>query len=332
MNAENILQKLENQRVLIVGDVMLDRYMSGAVTRISPEAPVPVLLHQHSEDRLGGAANVALNIKALGSVPILCSVTGSDEDGAILQHLLHQRSITTEGIVQSTERRTTVKTRVVSNKQQILRIDKEDTHNLSDNESMNLLHRITMLMDSQPIGVVILQDYNKGVLTQEVIAGVIKAAKARNIPTTVDPKKVNFFAYRGVTLFKPNLKEIRDSAPFEVNTQPESLQQAVQFLSEKLHNQLTMITLSEKGLYLASASGGGQLYPTHARNIADVSGAGDTVISIASLALAAGLPVETIAQLSNLAGGQVCEFPGVVPVDVSILLTEMERDVKDETP
>ncbi len=332
MIAEKILQQLENQRVIIVGDVMLDRYLNGTVSRISPEAPVPVVLHQRTENRLGGAANVALNIKALGSLPILCSVVGSDEDGAILQHLLHQQSITTEGIVPSTERRTTVKTRVVSNKQQILRIDKEDTHNLSDNESMNLLHRITMLMDSQPISVVILQDYNKGVLTQEVIAGVIKAAKSRNIPTAVDPKKANFFAYRGVTLFKPNLKEIRDSAPIEINTQPESLQKAVNFLSEKLHHQLTMITLSEKGLYLASATGEGALYPTLERNIADVSGAGDTVISIASLALAAGLPLDTIAQLSNLAGGQVCEFPGVVPVDVSILLTEMKRDVKNETP
>ncbi len=323
MSAADILQKLENQSVLIVGDVMLDRYLTGTVQRISPEAPVPVVLHSATEDRLGGAANVALNVLALGAVPILCSVVGQDAEGTTLQDLLPKSGISGEGLVFSKTRCTTVKTRILGNNQQMLRIDSEHTHDLSVEEEEIFLEKIRSMLAAHAIRVIILQDYNKGVLTPAVIAAVIAEAQKRNIPTTVDPKKANFFAYQGVTLFKPNLKEIRDSAPFSVRSEPESLRQAVDFLRSKLHNPVTMITLSELGLFL-DAEGDGQLYPTVARNVADVSGAGDTVIGIASLALAAGLSWPTIALLSNLAGGQVCEFVGVVPVRRTILLHELK--------
>ncbi len=323
LTAAEILQKLENQSVLIVGDVMLDRYLTGSVVRISPEAPVPVVLQSKTEDRLGGAANVALNILALGAVPILCSVVGEDADGAALQQLLPKNGISAEGLVYSLRRCTTVKTRVLGNNQQMLRIDSEHTHDLEAEEEKQFLKKIITLLDTHPIRVVILQDYNKGVLTPGVINAVIAAAQKRNIPTTVDPKKTNFFAYQGVTLFKPNLKEIRDSAPFRIHADPGSLRRACDFLRNRLQNSLTMITLSEQGLFF-DADGEGQLYPTVARNVADVSGAGDTVISIASLGLGAGLPWATIALLSNLAGGQVCEFVGVVPVSRKILQDELE--------
>jgi len=322
MTAQQILQQLESHQVLIVGDVMLDRYLTGSVSRISPEAPVPVVLHQHTDDRLGGAANVALNIRALGSTPILCSVVGNDADGAIFQQILHTLDISAAGIVLSTARRTTVKTRVLGNNQQMLRIDGEDTHDLSPEEEQAFLHRFRTLLDKHNIRAVILQDYNKGVLTPTVISTVLREARARGVLTAADPKKANFFAYEGVTLFKPNLKEIRDSAPFQVQPQPASLQAAAAFLRERLHHSLTMITLSEKGLFLDDGLSS-ELYPTIARNVADVSGAGDTVISIASLALTAGLDLRTTAALSNLAGGQVCEFPGVVSVDKKILAGEL---------
>ena len=329
LTATEILQKLEHQAVLIVGDVMLDRYLTGSVQRISPEAPVPVVLHNNTENRLGGAANVALNVLALGGVPLLCSVVGQDADGAALQQLLPQQGISGEGLVLSGSRCTTVKTRVLGNNQQMLRIDSEDVHDLDTAEEALFLAKIRLLLDAHDIRVVILQDYNKGVLTPRVIAAVIREAQQRGIPTTVDPKKANFFAYEGVTLFKPNLKEIRDSAPFSVVAEPESLRRAVDFLRSKLQNPLTMITLSERGLYL-DAEGQGQLYPTVARNVADVSGAGDTVISIAALGLAAGLDWPTIALLSNLAGGQVCEFAGVVPVRRPILLQELEQALEEK--
>jgi rfaE bifunctional protein kinase chain/domain len=319
---KNILQKFENQEVAIVGDVMIDRYLTGAVSRISPEAPVPVVLHRVTEDRLGGAANVALNVRALGGIPWLCSVVGSDSDGNDFSaKILAGAGIAGNGIVRSSTRKTTVKTRVLGNNQQMLRIDQEDAHDLSTPESEALLRALLHLLDTRPIRVVILQDYNKGVLTAALIEAVVQAARERGIPTAVDPKKSNFFAYRGVDLFKPNLKEIRDSMPFEVQAEIASLQGAAAFLRQKLQNRFTMVTLSEKGLFLDDGMGG-QIFPTVARNVADVSGAGDTVISIAAMGLAAGLDWADIATLSNLAGGQVCEFPGVVPVRLDILARE----------
>lgn len=322
MTAESLLQKLEHQRILIIGDVMLDRYLTGSVSRISPEAPVPVVLHQSTEDRLGGAANVALNVRALGGEPVLCSVVGRDNDGAAFAQILPDNGIAVDGLVFSSTRRTTVKTRVLGNNQQMLRIDQEDNHDLDAAEQDMLLQRVQSLVDALDVQVIVFQDYNKGVLTVPVIEAIMALARTRGIRTAVDPKKSNFFAYRGVDLFKPNLKEIRDSAPFPVQATEESLQIAVSFLRERLQNRWTMITLSEKGLYLDDGLLG-KLFPTVPRNVADVSGAGDTVISIAALGLAAGLNAEQIALLSNLAGGQVCEFPGVVPVRRDILLEEL---------
>ncbi len=328
MSAQEILQKLEGQTIMVVGDVMLDRYLTGSVTRISPEAPVPVVLQQGTEDRLGGAANVALNICALGGVPLLCSVVGADADGTRLKgEIFPENAINADGIICSATRKTTVKTRVLGNNQQMLRIDQEDTHDLNTTEQELLLEKIRELLDTHPVSVLILQDYNKGVLTADLIPQLIKVAHDRGILVAVDPKKANFFAYQGVDLFKPNLKEIRDSAPFTVRPVLDSLAEAAHFLREKLSNRLTMITLSEKGLYLDDKTSQ-KVYPTIARNVADVSGAGDTVISIAALALAAGLSLDMLALLSNLAGGQVCEFPGVVPVRRDLLQAELEISLR----
>ncbi len=304
---------------------MLDRYLTGTVSRISPEAPVPVVLHRNTEDRLGGAANVALNIRALGGIPILCSVVGTDADGEIFKKMLPGQGIDASGLISSVQRLTTVKTRILGNNQQMLRIDREDAHELNAEETTALLATTRALLDGGDIRAVIFQDYNKGVLTRDVIQAVIDMAHERGILIAVDPKRVNFFAYRGVDLFKPNLKEIRDSAPFPIYPTVESLEEAAAFLQGRLQNRITMITLSEKGLFLDAGTDHGCLYPTVPRNIADVSGAGDTVISVATMALAAGLDLDTIAALSNLAGGQVCEFPGVVPVRRDILEQELAQ-------
>ncbi|TNE62779.1 MAG: carbohydrate kinase [Bacteroidetes bacterium] len=324
MTATEILNKLENRQVLIVGDVMVDRYLMGKVSRISPEAPVPVVLYERTDDRLGGAANVALNIQALGSTPLLCSVIGDDPVGTSFRDLLTKRKMDPGGLVSSTTRQTTVKTRVLGNNHQMLRIDQEDAHDLSTEEASRLSSKVLDILDRHPVDVVIFQDYNKGILTPEVIAEVTAGARKRGIQTAVDPKKENFFAFHQVDLFKPNLKEIRDSAPFQVDTTLESLRKAAAFLHETIQNRMTMITLSEKGLFLDDGVSGA-LYPTETRNVSDVSGAGDTVISIAALAMAAGMDNQTIATLSNLAGGQVCEYPGVVPVQRSILEVELSR-------
>lgn len=324
MTARDILLKFENQHILIVGDVMLDRYLTGTVSRISPEAPVPVVLQRATDDRLGGAANVALNIRALGATPILCSVVGEDADGRALERMLPAAGMATEGLIFSETRKTTVKTRVLGNNQQMLRIDQEDDHDLSEREEQALITCVLSLLANNPVQAVIFQDYNKGVLTPAVIEAVLPEARRRGVLTAVDPKKHNFFAFRGADLFKPNLKEIRDSVPFQVLPEIASLKLASEYLRKKLDQRITMITLSEKGLFLESQKEA-NLYPTVARNVADVSGAGDTVISVASLGLAVGLDLPVVAALSNLAGGQVCEYPGVVPVQREILEVEFDH-------
>ncbi len=302
--------------ILIVGDVMLDRYVTGRVTRISPEAPIPVVEYLHTDNRLGGAANVALNIHAMDATPYLCSVIGADEEALIYRQQHEQHQLNLGGILQSEQRKTTVKTRILAANQQLLRIDKEDTHDLNEAEQALLVQKITQILDTTTINAFIFQDYNKGVLTEKTIVTLLQLAQQRNIPTAIDPKKKHFFAYQGATLFKPNLKEIKEALPFAVQDTLPSLQRAAEYLVQQIHCQYVMITLSEKGLYLYERSVGGTLYPaTHPRVIADVCGAGDTVISVAALSLALGHSAAKMANLANLAGGQVCEKVGVVPVD-----------------
>lgn len=313
--------------ILIIGDVMIDRYLSGQVRRISPEAPVPVLNFEKSENRLGGAANVALNIKAMAATPYLCSVVGKDKNAHILLEELSTEQINAEGIITSKERITTVKTRVLAQNQHLLRIDEEDTFDLKPTEESLFLKKIKDLLDRKKIHLILFQDYNKGVLTPSLIKSVLQEAQHRQILTAVDPKFNNFWAYQGVTLFKPNLKEVRDSLPFDIQTKLSNLQQAADFIRKKLDNTYTLITLSEKGLFINSATHS-QVMPTFPRQIADVCGAGDTVVSIAALALASGRSMEDVARLANLAGGQVCEKVGVVPVDKEQLEREYSSILK----
>ena len=317
--------------VLIVGDVMTDRYYHGKVQRISPEAPVPVVEWQRTEDRLGGAANVALNIKALGATAWLFSVVGKDTEGGCFQKLLTANGLATRGILPSANRSTTVKTRIMAGTQQMLRLDAETVADLDDETQAVFVQKIRDFLDVQQVDIIIFQDYNKGVLSLKTIRDVLLEAVRRDIPTAVDPKRTNFLAYRQATLFKPNLKEIRDAVPFPIETDAASLAKAAAYLHEQIGNRLTMITLSEKGLFLMENTKGsseGKIYPTQPRSISDVSGAGDTVISVAALGLAAGLSFADVAVLSNLAGSQVCEKAGVVPVDLGQLLREFEGITK----
>jgi len=320
----NRLTQFNHQNVLVIGDVMIDRYHNGKVDRISPEAPVPIVHLKNTDNRLGGAANVALNLKALGANPILCSLIGKDENAAIFLDLLPTQGISTKGILQSSERMTTVKTRVLASNQQLLRIDQEDTHALSTKETMRLMEHLGYLLDQEKIDLIILQDYNKGVLSDEVISRIMQDAVKRNIPTAVDPKKANFFAFQNAHLFKPNLKEVNESLPFAVAPTLQSLDQAAAYIQEKLNNRYTLITLSDKGLYINDGQKS-EIVPTQKRNITDVCGAGDSVISIAALAMSLSFDRKDIALLSNLAGGQVCEKVGVVPIDKNQLQNEYLR-------
>ncbi len=314
MTTTALFEKFTQLNVVIVGDVMIDRYLHGKVSRISPEAPVPVVEWQRTEDRLGGAANVALNIKAMGATPYLFSAIGADTEGSSFLSLMGNNSLSTRGLLQIKGRPTTVKTRIMAGTQQMLRLDSEVTTDLSDADRAHFMYALRSFLNENNVDVIIFQDYNKGVLNLNVIKDVMQEALNRHIPTTVDPKHKHFLDYQGATLFKPNLKEIRDAVDFDVTPNLDSLKKAAAFLNKKLGNTLTMITLSEKGLFLGSDTEG-SIFPIQPRPISDVSGAGDTVISVASLCLAAKTDNRTLAVLSNLAGCQVCEKAGVVAVN-----------------
>ena len=275
----DLLDSFSKANILVVGDVMIDRYLTGAVDRVSPEAPVPVVQLQNVDNRLGGAANVALNLKALGATPCLCSIVGTDENADLFLGLLPENGLSNKGILQSKNRRTTIKTRVIAQNQHLLRVDTEDAHDLSDEERSDYLSLIRDILDNKEIHAILFQDYNKGVLSRKTISEIVLEAVKRDIPTAVDPKKANFWAYKHVTLFKPNLKEIRSQLNFPVEINMESLTKAADAIYEKLGNQLSLITLSEHGLFIA---GDGECIhiPTKARSIADVCGAGDTVMFV----------------------------------------------------
>ncbi|MEY4135245.1 MAG: hypothetical protein RL386_1595 [Bacteroidota bacterium] len=323
MTATELFNQFSQFNVLVVGDVMIDRYISGEVNRISPEAPVPVLQWNSEEDRLGGAANVALNIKAMGATPYLCSVIGADEDGDCFLDLLPAHGLSALGIARSDQRPTTVKTRVMAGNQQLLRIDRETVAPLDTFEAGLFAEKAARLLRDHNIHVVVFQDYNKGVLFPGNIRMLIAEAQKRGLPTAVDPKFHNFWEFAGVTLFKPNLKEIRAQVGIPVPAETAALELAAAEVRKRLNNLNTMITLSEKGLFLDDGQHA-RIIPTQPRAIADVSGAGDTVIAIVALGLAAGMDLDALGTLSNLAGGQVCEHLGVVPVNKQQLLREYE--------
>lgn len=322
MQLTALFEAFNGKRVLVVGDVMTDAYINGQVTRMSPEAPVPVVDLQTQEQRIGGAGNVALNLIALGAKAILASVIGQDAPGQELHQMLSKAGIQTDALVISSERKTTIKTRVISNGKQLLRIDSEDQHDLSNTE-MQVLQKAILQLLNQGIDGLLLEDYNKGVLTTELIEWLISEANARQIPIAVDPKKKNFFAYKGCTLFKPNLKELKEGLQIDFNYQkdPSALHHAIEQLQNQLKSQYTFVTLSEHGVQLYDGNTHHH-QPAHIRNIADVSGAGDTVIATTCLCLICGASPSLIAALANLAGGLVCESPGVVSINKEKLLQE----------
>lgn len=333
MTIDEIFSKIARERVLIVGDVMIDSYMWGKVTRISPEAPVPVVAVTKREKRLGGAANVALNIEAMGAMPIICSVLGDDDSSKDFQQIMYDANMDRRGIVTSDNRITTVKSRVIGNSMHIVRVDEESTHPLSAIEEDKLLDRINRTIKTLPIDAIIFQDYDKGCITQRVIDEVASIARRKKILTTVDPKHRNFSLFKNVSLFKPNLKELREGLNIEIDDSSEDslmkdLLSASKLIHERQNIDIVLTTLSSRGMYACdfrSEEPQAMLIPSCAHAVSDVSGAGDTVISVITLALASGMPLEEAVRCANLAGGIVCEQVGVVPINPERLRIEMEK-------
>ncbi len=319
-----LFEKFANQKILIIGDVMIDTYLWGKVGRVSPEAPVPIVSGVIEENRLGGAANVALNVKAMGAVPILCSVIGDDIPGKLFLDLIEEQNLSDIGLVVDNSRITTQKTRVISGNQHLLRVDEETDIFLSRKVQEHFLELINNLLESGGIDAIIFQDYDKGVLTPGVISEVINSADHADVPVLVDPKFRSFNLYKRIRLFKPNYKELVRGLDLDVQKHEiEKISEALISYQKKQEIDTLLVTLSEQGIL---ASRGGTYYhiPAVKREIADVSGAGDTVICVAALCVTAGLDTSATAAISNLAGGQVCEKAGVVPVDAEKLLGECE--------
>ena len=318
--------RFNDLKILIIGDVMIDSYIWGSVERISPEAPVPVVSVHRQEKRLGGAANVALNIKAMGANPIICSVIGEDERKDEFISLLTAEEMTDIGIIVDSTRMTTMKTRVISSHQHLLRIDEEIDDPLSDTVEGQFIEQITGLLETGNINIIIFQDYDKGVITPRVIHSIVTTANELRIPTLADPKLRNFLEYRNITLFKPNFRELLNGLHVHVSKSDFAgmADIAKRFLHAKQGIEHVLITLSELGVFV-STSGSGRKIAAEIRDIADVSGAGDTVISVAGVCYATGMDIFSTAEIANLAGGLVCEKPGVVPVDKEELFKECVR-------
>lgn len=323
----SFFENIENKNIVIIGDVMIDAYLKGEVKRISPEAPVPILDVKKRDYRLGGAANVALNIKSLGANPILFSVIGNDFYGDYFKKLLTENEIPNLTITASKHRKTTIKYRLIGNGAQMMRIDDEDIFPLQKEEYTSLLQDFKTYIANNNINAIIFEDYDKGTITPELILEITSWANERQIPVLVDPKKENFHHYNYVTFFKPNLKEWCDALHLNAeNIMIEQLKETAETFAKEHHIHYIMITLSSKGLAIWDNQNQDFFYmPTLSKEVVDVSGAGDSVISIVTMAIINKLNHKQIAKLSNLAGGAVCQYSGVVPITPTLLQKEFEN-------
>jgi rfaE bifunctional protein kinase chain/domain len=322
---DKLFNSFSGIKVAVIGDVMLDTYWWGKVDRISPEAPVPVVAVSKREERIGGAGNVALNIQALGSSVSVISVVGNDAEATLLKKLLEKNQINTEYIIHSTERITTNKIRIISRNQHMMRLDAEITDPLSQKDENALMASFERYIQQEKPQVLIMEDYNKGVLSVAVIEKITSLCKANNILIAVDPKRKNFFAYKQVDIFKPNLHEAKEGLNIiSDEASNELLGNIHKALHEKLGHRISLITLSEKGVFYQTGKEQAVI-PTHIRSIADVSGAGDTVIAVAAVVYAATGNVHLMAEMANVAGGLVCEEVGTVAIDKNKLLNECKH-------
>ncbi len=313
---QTLYDRFAGKRIAVIGDLMLDRYFWGSVARISPEAPVPVVEVESESTRLGGAANVANNIASLGGVPVMMGVVGNDSAGQLLRKTIEELRFPSSGIVVDESRPTTVKTRVIAHNQHVVRIDHEGKSDINDGVQRRLLSALEHQLDT--IDGIILEDYNKGVLVKSLIIEIVDLAKKKGKIVAVDPKFNNFFEYKGVTVFKPNRKETEEALGTRLQSD-ESIEIAGKELLRRLHAENILLTLGEKGMTLFERSGAISSIPTAARRVADVSGAGDTVVSTLTMSLAAGASIQESAALANVAGGIVCGEVGIAPIDRKVL-------------
>ncbi|MBI2428094.1 MAG: D-glycero-beta-D-manno-heptose-7-phosphate kinase [Ignavibacteriales bacterium] len=318
---EQLFSGISGKRIAVIGDVMIDRYIWGNVSRISPEAPVPVVEVESESTRLGGAANVAHNIASLGAQTLLIGVAGDDASGREMIKILAEQHAASTGIIIDPTRPTTVKTRVIAHSQHVVRIDSEEKKDVDISIQKKIVAVLQNSIDA--IDGIIIEDYNKGVIVKDLIYAAIDLARKHNKVITVDPKFNNFFEYKNVSVFKPNIKETEEALGKKLRTEEDVLA-AGRSLLEKLNVENVLVTRSEKGMNLFEKNGSVTHIPTRARDVADVSGAGDTVIATLTAMLTAGASVREAAILAKMAGGIVVGEVGIVPIRPEQLLAETE--------
>ena len=315
---DQISSSFSQQSILVIGDVMLDKFMWGNASRISPEAPVPIISVNKISHSPGGAANVALNLSKLSANVQILGIVGDDNEGAILEDTLLKNGVKTQFITDA-KISTTTKTRIIAHGQQVVRTDYEDIRDVNSDQIKiikDILDKIISEIDA-----IIIQDYNKGLLVKDSIKTILEISAEKNIPVYVDPKKDNFFAYNKIRLFKPNLFEFESAINFK--EQDKSFEDLGKDLRKKINAEILMVTRSEEGVTLFTDKNV-QTISTKARKVHDVSGAGDTAISAFVLADLCGANIEESAMISNYAAGRVCEEVGVVPISL-----EMIKDIVD---
>ncbi len=320
---DSLITAFSGKRIAVIGDLMLDRYYWGKVARISPEAPVPVVEIESEATRLGGAANVAHNIASLGGSPLIFGIVGGDDAGGLLRSIVRESGYSEEGILEDSSRPTTCKTRVIAHHQHVVRIDQESKADVGDNIVQNIM--VALERQIRSLDAIIIEDYNKGVVVSSLIRKAVELARQHDVMVAVDPKFNNFFEYEGVTVFKPNRKEAEEALGVRLNS-PKSIEMIGQELLQRLKADNVLLTLGEEGMSLFRQSGELLKIPTKARRVADVSGAGDTVISTLTVALAGGATMREAAILANYAGGIVCGEIGIVPINLSALRDTIVED------
>jgi rfaE bifunctional protein kinase chain/domain len=306
---EQLLAGVESLRCLVVGDVMLDRYVSGSVDRISPEAPVPVVRVDSESSAVGGAANVAHNAVALGAACAVVGLAGNDAGGVHLKHELDALGIDTSGLVTSDDRPTTMKTRVMARRHQVARFDHESDED-ADQPLADALVR-AVRQGAERADVLVIEDYNKGVLVPAVVAAVLEAGRKRGLAVVVDPKRRRFFGFGGATLFKPNARELADALGEPIRPEDSTWMEEVR---ARVGAEHLLLTLGEQGMALKSADGEFVRVPAVAQSVYDVSGAGDTVTAVLALMLGAGASVVEAAILANHAAALEVAKAGVATV------------------
>jgi len=318
--ARHLLDLAPGKTILVVGDLMLDRYLTGSVDRISPEAPVPVVRVEGESLAVGGAGNVAANVVALGASCQVVGCVGDDAEGTLLRGELERLGVDVRGVVTIPGRPTTVKTRIMARHQHVTRVDREDPSDISPELAGRLLELIRKAL--RPAHGLVLEDYNKGVLVTEVIRGALDRARELGIPSVVDPKRMRFFEYEGTTVFKPNSRELEDALGEPLRSDDAEWLESVR---NRLRARTLLLTLGERGMALQDQEAGFLRVPTVARDVYDVSGAGDTVTAVMAVSLAVGAEAMEAAILANHAAAVEVGKAGVATVTPDEILEQCQE-------